>query len=226
MICTLKTINMFQRRKDIVYVILAGIFITNALVAELIGGKLIYIGDVVMSLGILPWPIVFITTDLINEYFGEKGVKKLSFITAGLIAYTFFLLLIGLQIPAVKGDGLITDEQFSAVFGQSMWIIVGSITAFLVSQLIDVTIFHFVKNRTGKKMIWLRSTGSTVISQFFDSFIVLGIAFWLPGKIDTKMFVASALTGYTVKLLIAVGLTPFIYLGHYLIEKYLAKDGK
>ncbi|WP_374401593.1 queuosine precursor transporter [Flavobacterium sp.] len=217
---------MFQRRKDIVYVILAGIFITNALVAELIGGKLIYIGDVVMSLGILPWPIVFITTDLINEYFGEKGVKKLSFITAGLIAYTFFLLLIGLQIPAVKGDGLITDEQFSAVFGQSMWIIVGSITAFLVSQLIDVTIFHFVKNRTGKKMIWLRSTGSTVISQFFDSFIVLGIAFWLPGKIDTKMFVASALTGYTVKLLIAVGLTPFIYLGHYLIEKYLAKDGK
>jgi len=217
---------MFQRRKDIIYVILAGIFITNALVAELIGGKLIYIGDVVMSLGILPWPIVFITTDLINEYFGEKGVKKLSFITAGLIAYTFFLLLIGLQIPAVKGDGLITDEQFSAVFGQSMWIIVGSITAFLVSQLIDVTIFHFVKNRTGKKMIWLRSTGSTVISQFFDSFIVLGIAFWLPGKIDTKMFVASALTGYTVKLLIAVGLTPFIYLGHYLIEKYLAKDGK
>ena len=226
MICTLKTINMFQRRKDIVYVILAGIFITNALVAELIGGKLIYIGDVVMSLGILPWPIVFITTDLINEYFGEKGVKKLSFITAGLIAYTFFLLLIGLQIPAVKGDGLISDEQFTAVFGQSMWIIVGSITAFLVSQLIDVTIFHFVKNRTGKKMIWLRSTGSTVISQFFDSFIVLGIAFWLPGKIDTKMFVASALTGYTVKLLIAVGLTPFIYLGHYLIEKYLAKDGK
>ena len=217
---------MFQRRKDIVYVILAGIFITNALVAELIGGKLIYIGEVVMSLGILPWPIVFITTDLINEYFGEKGVKKLSFITAGLIAYTFFLLLIGLQIPAVKGDGLITDEQFSAVFGQSMWIIVGSITAFLVSQLIDVTVFHFVRNRTGKKMIWLRSTGSTIISQLFDSFIVLGIAFWLPGKIDTKMFIASALTGYTVKLLIAVGLTPLIYLGHYLIEKYLAKDGK
>ncbi|MCL9768904.1 queuosine precursor transporter [Flavobacterium sp. HXWNR69] len=217
---------MFQRRKDIVYVILAGIFITNALVAELIGGKLIYIGEVVMSLGILPWPIVFITTDLINEYFGEKGVKKLSLITAGLIAYTFFLLLIGLQIPAVKGDGLITDEQFTAVFGQSMWIIVGSITAFLVSQLIDVTVFHFVRNRTGKKMIWLRSTGSTIISQLFDSFIVLGIAFWLPGKIDTKMFIASALTGYTVKLLIAVGLTPFIYLGHYLIEKYLGKDGK
>ena len=162
---------MFHRKKDIIYIVLAGIFITNALVAELIGGKLIYIGNNVMSLGILPWPIVFITTDLINEYFGEKGVKKLSLITAALIAYTFILLLIGLQIPAVKGDGLITDDQFGAVFGQSMWIIVGSITAFLVSQLIDVTLFHFLKNRTGKKMLWLRSTGSTVISQLFDSLL-------------------------------------------------------
>jgi uncharacterized integral membrane protein (TIGR00697 family) len=218
---------MFHRKKDIIYIVLAGIFITNALVAELIGGKLIYIGENVMSLGILPWPIVFITTDLINEYFGEKGVKKLSIITAGLIAYTFFLLLIGLHIPAVKGDGLITDDQFSAVFGQSMWIIVGSITAFLVSQLIDVTLFHFLKNRTGKKMLWLRSTGSTVISQLFDSFIVLGIAFWLPGKINEETFVASAFTGYSVKLLIAIGLTPLIYLGHYLIDIYLGseKDG-
>lgn len=215
---------MFQRKKDIIYIILAGIFITNALVAELIGGKLIYIGDNVMSLGILPWPIVFITTDLINEYFGEKGVKKLSIITAGLIAYTFFLLLIGLNIPAVKGEGLITDDQFSAVFGQSMWIIVGSITAFLVSQLIDVTLFHFLKNKTGNKMLWLRSTGSTVISQLFDSFIVLGIAFWLPGKINTQTFIASAFTGYSVKLVIAVGLTPIIYLGHYLIDNYLARE--
>ncbi len=215
---------MFHRKKDIIYVILAGIFITNALVAELIGGKLIYIGDNVMSLGILPWPIVFITTDLINEYFGEKGVKKLSFITAGLIAYTFFILLIGLNIPAVKGDGLITDDQFSAVFGQSMWIIVGSITAFLASQLIDVTLFRFLKNKTGNKMLWLRSTGSTVISQLFDSFIVLGIAFWLPGKINTQTFIASAFTGYSVKLVIAVGLTPLIYLGHYLIDNYLARE--
>jgi uncharacterized integral membrane protein (TIGR00697 family) len=217
---------MFHRKKDIIYVVLAGIFITNALVAELIGGKLIYFGNNVMSLGILPWPIVFITTDLINEYFGEKGVKKLSLITAALIAYTFILLLIGLNIPAVKGDGLITDDQFGAVFGQSMWIIVGSITAFLVSQLIDVTLFHFLKNRTGKKMLWLRSTGSTVISQLFDSFIVLGIAFWLPGKINGETFVASAFTGYSVKLMIAIGLTPLIYLGHYLIDNYLGAEKK
>jgi len=217
---------MFQSRKDTVYIVLAGIFITNALVAELIGGKLIYIGEAVMSLGILPWPVVFVTTDLVNEYFGEKGVRKLSLLTASLIAYTFIILCIGLQIPAVKGDGLITDLQFNAVFGQSMLIIIGSITAFLVSQLIDVTLFHFVKNKTGNRMIWLRSTGSTVISQLFDSFIVLGIAFWLPGKMDNKTYLLSALTGYSVKLGIAILLTPLIYLGHSMIDNYLKKDGK
>ncbi|MFN7676495.1 queuosine precursor transporter [Flavobacterium sp.] len=212
---------MFQSKKDTVYVVLAGIFITNAVVAELIGGKLIQVGSAVMSIGILPWPIVFITTDLINDYFGEKGVRKLSLITASLIAYTFVILYLAMQIPAVDGKNLVTDAQFNGVFGQSMWIIVGSITAFLVSQLIDVTIFHFVKNRTGNKMIWLRSTGSTVISQLFDSFIVLGIAFWMTGKMTTEVFITSAFTGYFVKLIIAILMTPLIYLGHSLIEKYI-----
>ena len=212
---------MFQSKKDTVYVILAGIFITNAVVAELIGGKLIQLGPYVMSVGILPWPIVFITTDLINEYFGEKGVKKLSLITASLITYCFVLLYFALKIPAVKGANLVSDDQFNGVFGQSMWIIVGSISAFMVSQLIDVTIFHFFKNKTGNKMIWLRSTGSTVISQLFDSFIVLGIAFWMTGKMTAEVYIASAFTGYFVKLIIAICLTPLIYLGHSLIEKYI-----
>lgn len=216
---------MFETRKDTVYVILAGIFITNAVVAELIGGKLIHVGPPVMSIGILPWPVVFLTTDLINEYFGEKGVKRLSYITAILIAYCFILLWIAIDIPAATDLPNVTDEQFTAVFGQSMWIIVGSIIAFMVSQLIDVTIFHILKRKTGKKMLWLRSTGSTVISQFFDSFIVLGIAFYLTGKMDTETYILSGLTGYSVKLVIAILLTPLIYLGHNLIDKYLEKDG-
>jgi len=149
-----------------VYVILAGIFITNAVVAELIGGKLIYVGPYLMSVGILPWPIVFVTTDLINEYFGEKGVKKLSLITACLIAYCFVLLFIALQIPAVQGDGLVTDSQFTAVFGQSMWIIVGSITAFLISQLIDVSIFHFFKRNCHDKNAVTNTNENGVMSNF------------------------------------------------------------
>lgn len=215
---------MFKSKKDMVFVILAGIFITNAVIAELIGGKLIQVGPFVMSIGILPWPVVFLTTDLINEYFGEKGVKKLSYITACLIAYAFIILLLAILVPAAKGISPVNDSQFYAVFGQSMWIIAGSIIAFLVSQLIDVSVFWFFKNRTGERKIWLRTTGSTVVSQLFDSFIVLGIAFWLPGKINFDTFLSSAIVGYTFKLGIAVLLTPLIYLGHHLIKKYLSEE--
>lgn len=212
---------MLDSRKNTLFIILAGIFITNAVTAELIGGKLIYIGPYVMSIGILPWPVVFITTDLINEYYGQKAVKKLSVITAGLIAYCFVLLYIALNIKAANGFDTVTDVQFKAVFGQSLWIIIGSIVAFLVSQAIDITLFHFLKKKTGQKMIWLRSTGSTVISQLFDTFIVLGIAFYATGKMDTETYIASGLTGYGVKLIIAIVMTPLIYLGHAIIEKYV-----
>lgn len=216
-----KILTMFQSRKDTAYIILAGIFITNAIVAELIGGKLIEIGPFIMSIGILPWPIVFLTTDLINEHFGRAGVKKLSFITAGLIAYCILVLFIGTKIPAFQTGQTVNDAQFYAVFGQGLFIMVASIIAFLVSQLVDVSIFWFLRNKTGKKMIWLRSTGSTVISQLIDSFIVSGIAFWMTGKITTSQYLNMSLSGYSFKLIVAIALTPLIYLGHYLIEKYL-----
>lgn len=222
---------MFQSKKDIVYIILAGIFITNAIVAELIGGKLIEIGPFIMSVGILPWPIVFITTDIINEHFGRDGVKKLSFITAGLIAYCILILFIATKIPALVTDATVNDEQFYAVFGQGLFIMFASIVAFLVSQLIDVSVFWFLRNKTGKKMIWLRSTGSTIFSQLIDSFLVSGIAFWMTGKITASQYINMSATGYSFKLMLAIVLTPLIYLGHYLIEKYLHEpqsetDGK
>lgn len=215
---------IFSSKRNLVYIILAGLFITNAVVAELIGSKLIQIGPFVMSIGIIPWPIVFLTTDIINEHYGRVGVRKLSLITAGLIAYAFIILLLAIKVPAAIGISTVTDEQFYAVFGQSLWIIVGSLVAFIFSQLIDVSIFWMLRDKTGGKMIWLRSTGSTVISQLIDTFVVLGIAFWLPGKMTTAVFLNAALTGYTFKLIIAVALTPLIYLGHNLIEKYLGDE--
>lgn len=215
---------MFKSKREFVFIILAGIFITNAIVAELIGGKLIQIGPFVMSIGIIPWPVVFLTTDLINEYYGRSGVKKLSLITASLIAYAFVILFFAMIVPAAQGISAVTDEQFTAVFGQSMWIIVASIIAFLLSQLIDVSIFWLLRDKTGGKMIWLRSTGSTIISQLIDTFVVLGIAFWLPGKMNTATFINAALTGYTFKLIIAIALTPLIYAGHAAIDKYFGDE--
>ncbi len=208
---------LLDSRKNLVYLILAGIFITNAVVAELIGGKIIMLGPFIMSIGIIPWPVVFLTTDLINEYYGKKGVRRLSLITAGLIAYAFVILFFSLKISAA-------DEQFHAVFGQSMWIIAGSITAFLSSQMVDVFVFWFFRNKTGGKMLWLRATGSTAISQLIDTFVVTGIAFFLPGKWTLDVWLNAASTGYVCKLIIAVALTPLIYLGHSVIDKYLGKS--
>lgn len=214
---------MFNTKREIVFTILAGFFVTNAVVGELIGGKLIQLGPFTMSIGIIPWPVVFLTTDLINEYFGRKGVRRLTLMTAGLIIYTFILLYAGMYIRA-SHISPVKDEQFRAVFSQSMWIIVGSLAAFLFSQLVDVVVFWLIRKRTGKRMIWLRATGSTVVSQLIDSFIVTGIAFWLPGKLIFTHFLNTASTGYLAKMIIAVLITPLIYLGHGMIHKYLGEE--
>lgn len=221
-------------KKDSIFIMLAGIFITNAVVAEVIGSKLITLGPFTLSMGILPWPVVFLTTDLINEYFGRNGVRRLSLLTAALIAYSFIVIFFAMRVPASPFSN-VQDAEFNKVLGQSQLIIVGSITAFLVSQLVDVFVFWFLRDKTGGKMLWLRATGSTVISQLVDSFIVLGIAFYLPDvfnfydkPVDKLMtfnqFIAIGFTGYAFKLAIAVGLTPLIYAVHAAIDKYLGKD--
>lgn len=215
----------FKNRKDLVFIILAGFFVTNAIVAELIGGKLVqFFGIFTQSIGIILWPVVFILTDLINEYYGRSGVRKLTFITIGLIIYTYILITVAINLKAVDFSP-VNDSVFLTVFGQSQWIIVGSIVAFLSSQLVDVYIFWKLRNVTGKRLIWLRATGSTLVSQLIDTFVVQFIAFVLPGKWAVGEFIINASYGYVFKLLVAVALIPLIYLGHFAIEKYLG-EGK
>lgn len=216
------------------FVFLAGLFITNAVTAELISNKLIEIplsfnlfggeiGPFVTIVGILPWPVVFLLTDLLNEFYGYKAVKKLSWITAILIAYCFIIVGFAIQIPAfeIEGSTLSDDNSFNKVFGQAQMVIVGSICAFLVSQLLDAVLFKWIKSKTGSRYIWLRSTGSTVVSQLIDSYIVLYIGFVLPGSLSFSEFMTIAPTNYILKLIIAILLTPLIYLGHYLIKKFI-----
>jgi uncharacterized integral membrane protein (TIGR00697 family) len=213
-------------RKDFVYLVLAGFFITNAILGELTGGKLISLGPFTMSIGVIPWPVVFIATDLINEYFGREGVRRLTLMTIGLIVYAFVVLYASIQVPAASFSP-VTDAQFQAVFGQSLWIIVGSITAFALSQLVDVAVFWIVRHRTGGRFLWMRATGSTVVSQLIDSFVIIGIAFWLPGKVQTSEFLTVAASNYSYKLLIALAVTPLLYAGHAAIDRFLgAQDAE
>ena len=235
---SLQNVRINQRRQWL-FVFLAGLFVTNAITAELISNKLIEIpvsfqlggeqlGPFVTIVGVIPWPIVFLLTDVLNEFYGEKAVKRLSWITAVLIAYCFIIVSIALALPAkeIPDSTLATDAEFSKVFGQAQLVIVGSIAAFLVSQLLDAVLFQRIKARTGNRMIWLRSTGSTVISQMIDTVVVLYIGFVLPGAIGWKEFLNIAPTNYALKLLIALALTPLIYLLHFMVGKYLGLHQK
>ncbi len=213
--------------RELVYFILGGFFLTNAILAEITGGKLFDISlwgqSLTLSIGVLNWPVVFITTDLINEYYGKRGVRRLTFLAVGMIAYCFLMLYPAIQVPA-SPYSRVNAEQFGAVFGQSQWIIVGSLIAFVVSQFVDVIIFHAFKRLTGKRMLWLRATGSTAVSQLVDSFIVVYIGVALPAGWSPEQFLRTAGGNYSFKLLVAIVVTPIIYLGHGLIDRFLAEE--
>lgn len=214
---------MLQSRNQLVFTVFAGIFITSAIVAELISAKSVPTPFSPIIAGIIPWPIVFLLTDVMNEYFGKTAVKRLSYITAGLIAFCFLLVFIAVEIPT-DANSYLSDAEFRKAFGGSLPIMIGSITAFLVSQLLDVRLFRLFNRLTGGRMIWLRSTGSTVVSQLVDGFIVLFIGFWLPGVYSFDQILVFWISGYSVKLIIAILLTPFVYLMHYLAKQILEPD--
>ncbi|MBK1708670.1 queuosine precursor transporter [Marichromatium gracile] len=234
-------------RSTKLFVVLGGFFVCNALIAELLGVKIFALeptlgiapldwelfgqsGSLNFTAGVLLWPVVFVMTDIINEYFGRRGVRLLSYLTVALILYTFvFAYLAILLAPAEWWVGIqsargVPDMQaaFAVIFGQGMWIIAGSVIAFLIGQLIDVTIFHRIRRATGPRWVWARATGSTLVSQLIDSFVVLYIAFVLgPQRWSLELFLAVGTVNYLYKFVVAVALTPVIYLVRALIERYL-----
>jgi uncharacterized integral membrane protein (TIGR00697 family) len=244
-----------EYKKQHLYIILSAFFLTNALIAEMIGTKLFSLEATLglspaniqlfenlplsfnMTAGVVLWPFVFILTDILNEYFGKEGVKKISYITAGLIAYAFLMIWIAINLSPSDfwininskdgtGNTFNIDYAFSAILGQGLNIIVGSLIAFLVGQILDAYLFEVIKKKTGDKYLWLRSTGSTFISQLVDSFVVLFIAFYFMPAVDKKwslsLVFSVGLINYIYKLVMAILLTPLIYIAHYFIDKYLA----
>ena len=207
-------------RRETAFLILSAIFVAHALLGELIGGKLIVVGGRTLSIGVIPWPIVFVVTDLINEHYGPRAVRRLTLISVGLIAYTFLLLLLCIDVKAASFSP-VSDAAFRSVFGQSLWIIIGSIIAFAISQIVDAAVFVFVRARTQNRYLWARSVGSTIISQIVDTYIINAIAFGIPGKLTMAQIVNLSTTNYGYKLLIALATTPVIYLGHEMASRYL-----
>jgi uncharacterized integral membrane protein (TIGR00697 family) len=243
--------NIIKDRATRLYIILGGFFVANAIIAEVIGVKIFSLEDTLnipradftllntdhlsfsLSVGVIPWPIIFVTTDIVNEYYGVKGVRFLSILTAALISFAFLVFYFAISTSpdtiwwqTSNVDAGVPDMQaaFAAIFGQGMNIIVGSLAAFLVGQIADAFIFRKIKFFTGERKIWMRATLSTLVSQLIDSFIVTYVAFYLFRGVSIGQCTAWALTAYTYKFIIAILFTPVVYAIHWLAERYLGRE--
>jgi len=223
-------------------------FCCNALIAESIGTKLFSLEKLfglhpvnftmfgqsglsfTLTCGVLLWPLEFVMTDIVNEYYGPKAVRRISLTAVALISYAFLIYFLAIAIPPADVWIASSPKQgvpniqnaFGAIFGQGMKIIIGSLVAFLVSQVVDVTVFHQIKKRTGDKHLWLRATGSTLVSQLVDSYIVLFIAF--SSIFSWQQILAFGMMNYIYKFTVAILLTPLIYFVEKRIEKYVGHE--
>ena len=231
------------------FMILGGFFIANALIAEFMGVKIFSLEQSLglnpvnwsifgeqlslnLTAGVLLWPVVFVLSDLINEYYGPKGVRFLTNGAIVLIIYAFLMIYAAISLTPAEwwvGSNVnkgVPDMQlaYKTVFGQGLWIIIGSLVAFLVGQVLDVYIFHYIKKKTGEKYLWLRTTGSTLVSQLIDSFVVLYIAFGIGADWSTSLILSVGILNYIYKFSVAILLTPVLYWIHYGIDRYLGKE--
>lgn len=242
--------SAIDNKANRLFIVLAGFFLANALLAEFIGVKIFSLeatfganpfhwqllgisGTLDFSAGVLLWPFVFILTDTINEYFGVRGVRFISWVAVIFICYAFLAAYASISLaPAgfwvdagatlgVPDIGL----AYGLIFGQGLWTIGGSVTAFLIGQLVDVVIFHGIRRFTGERWVWLRATGSTAVSQILDSFVVLYIAFVIgPQKWPVSQFLAVGTVNYIYKMSAAIAMIPLLYLMRRLIERYLGHE--
>jgi uncharacterized integral membrane protein (TIGR00697 family) len=239
--------NIIKDKPTRLFIYLGGFFIANAILAEVIGVKIFSLEETFglekanftllgesglsfdLTVGVLPWPIVFIMTDIVNEYYGVKGVRFLSVLTAMLIAFAFIVFYFSIhtmpagwwKVSQVKNGVPDMQAGYAQVLGQGMNIIFASLTAFLIGQITDATVFRKIKKMTGEKQIWMRSTVSTLFSQLIDTIVVSYVYLYFSLGFSFPKVTAIALVGYIYKFTIAILCTPLIYLIHGWIERYL-----
>ncbi len=221
-------------RPQKLFVICTAIFLTALVVAEATASKFftaftlpftitifgVAFDEVVMTAGVLAFPITFIITDLLNEYFGKPGIRFVTWIGMTMIIFEFGLLQLAMGVPT-SSISPVPGEAFDTVFGATGRVIIGSLVAYTLGQLADITLFHWLRGLTKGKHLWLRATGSTFGSQFIDTFIVLTVAFF--GQLSFGEIVAITLFNYSYKFIIAILITPLIYAAHWVMDRYLGE---
>jgi queuosine precursor transporter len=215
------------------YLWLGGVFITCLLLANILGVKLFAYQFTLLgwdipvehTVGMLPFPITFLLTDLLNEYYGKKAARRVTWIAFAMAGLAFVLISVARAMPIKTGiPGTATSDAFENIFGSASFMYIASMLAFLLGSMLDIFVFGVFKRLTAGKLVWLRATGSTVISQLFDSFVITFLFFIALAPLagnepaPAEFVVKTALTGYILKFCIAIALTPAIYLGRWIIR--------
>jgi len=205
-------------RKQKLYIWLAAIFVAALITSDLIGGKFFRVGGVDLSVGMIPFPLTFLLTDIVNEFYGAAGARRLTYLGLAMAIFVFTIINLAIVLPT-SPESPMPGEAFRSVFGWSSRLYVASLSAFLIGQLLDIAVFHSLRKITGHRFLWLRATGSTVMSQAIDTMVVNFVL--LAGAKPMVFILTTARNSYAVKLGIAIGLTPLIYAGHAFFRRRL-----
>jgi uncharacterized integral membrane protein (TIGR00697 family) len=198
-------------RKQQFFVWLTAIFVAALITGDFIGGKFWVLFGYNLSAGIIPFPLTFVLTDVVNEFYGTEGARRLTFVGLGAAVFVWLVIQLALHLPPSPVSP-IPDAVFQSAFGTSSRLYVASLSAYVVGQLLDISIFRTLRRITGHRLLWLRATGSTVLSQAIDSFTVSFV--FLAGNQSLGFITHNAANNYVGKLIMAVLLTPVIYAMH------------
>jgi uncharacterized integral membrane protein (TIGR00697 family) len=209
------------------FLYLVAIFLTCLLVGDLIGGKLTEVTvpgtdhTLVFSVGQLSFPLTFVLTDILNEFYGRKVTRKVTYLAFWMVGLAVVVIFVAGRMPwwaVATGAGWdgVNPESFDRVFSNAIRIQISSMGAFLTSQLVDISVFFLLKRLTGNRYLWLRATGSTAVSQIIDTALITALAFG--EKMYFDQYVKAVVSSYEVKLFAAFAVTPIIYGLHKLLE--------
>jgi uncharacterized integral membrane protein (TIGR00697 family) len=203
-------------RKQKLYVWLTALFVAALITGDFIGGKFWVLFGFHLSAGIIPFPLTFVLTDIVNEFYGTKGARRLTYVGLGAAVFVWAVISLALLLPP-SPTSPIPDPIFRAAFGTSARLYVASLAAFIIGQLLDISLFRALRRMTGHRLLWLRATGSTVLSQAIDSFTVSFV--FLVGTQPLSFIAGNARNNYIGKLVMAVLLTPVIYACHAIFRR-------
>ncbi len=204
-------------RKQRFFVGLTAIFVAALITSDLIGAKYFRLFGFDLSVGMIPFPLTFLLTDIINEFYGQEGARRVTFVGLGAAIFTFAIINLAIALP-VSPESPMPGDQFKSVFGWSSRLYVASLTAYVVGQLLDISVFLTLRKLTGHRFLWLRATGSTLLSQAIDTLVVNFVL--LTGTKSVGFIFTVARNSYVIKVVIAIGLTPLIYAGHAILRRH------